>query len=311
VPHNPDNPEVAIVMINLNQADYTNQCLASIRQAPPITPYEIILVDNGSTDGSGTWIADHYPEVRLVRSPLNIGYGPGNNLGIRASQGEFVLLLNNDTLVTPGMIDQCVAFLMAHPEAGAVGGNLLNADGSFQSGYMDHHTLWRVFLDITKLGHLGRVYFPSHPRGNAIKVVDWICSAFLLCRREALDEVGLFDEEYFIYSDETAFQYQMAQAGWKIYYLPDVETVHFGGKALNPWRRRRLVYRGYLIFFREHRGAYQSFLLRAMLILACTLKLIFWALAWPVPCWRERAGHELRSNFEILRMCLKPKIEAP
>jgi GT2 family glycosyltransferase len=132
-----------------------------------------------------------------------------------------------------------------------VGGNLLNADGSFQSGYMDHHTLWRVFLDITKLGHLGRVYYPSHPRGNAIKVVDWICSAFLLCRREALDEVGLFDEEYFIYSDETAFQYQMAQAGWKIYYLPDVETVHFGGKALNPWRRRRLVYRGYLIFFRS------------------------------------------------------------
>jgi hypothetical protein len=96
-----DNPEVSIVMVNLNQADYTAQCLDSLRQAPPTTPYEIILVDNGSTDGSGQWIADRYPEVKLVFSPVNIGYRPGNNLGIRASQGEFVLLLNNDTLVVP------------------------------------------------------------------------------------------------------------------------------------------------------------------------------------------------------------------
>jgi N-acetylglucosaminyl-diphospho-decaprenol L-rhamnosyltransferase len=298
-------------MINLNQADYTAGCLDSIREAPPETPYEIILVDNGSTDDSGDWITAHYPEVLLLSSPNNIGYGPGNNLGICASRGEFILLLNNDTLVTPGTIDQCVAFLKDHPKAGAVGGNLLNADGSFQSGFMDHHTLWRVFLDITKLGHLNRVYYPSHSRGDTIKVVDWISSAFLLCRRAALDEVGLFNEEYFIYSDETAFQYQMTQASWKVYYLPDIETTHFGGKALNPWRRRRLVYRGYLIFFRNHRGRFQSFLLRVMVILACTLKLIFWGLAWPVPSWRERAGHELRSNFEILRMCLKPTIEAP
>jgi GT2 family glycosyltransferase len=303
--------EVSIVMVNFNQAQYTAQCLDSILKAPPLTSYEIILVDNASSDGSPDWLEAHYPYVKLVRSARNGGIAGGNNLGIRAACGRYILLLNNDTLVTPGTIDQTVAFLNAHPEAAGVGGNLLNADGTFQSGYANFHTLWSVFLVTTKLGQRFHPWYPSLPRGKAVKEVDWISTAFMTFRKDALEAVNLVDEEYFIYSDETDLEYRLVQAGWKIYYLPDLETIHFGGKSLNSWRRRRLVYRGYLIYFRNHCGRLQTLLLRLIFSLACLIKLPFWALTWLFPCWKERAGHEMQSNLNILQLSLKHELEAP
>lgn len=304
-------PELSIVMVNFNQAQYSAQCLDSIQKDPPRVSHEIILVDNASLDGSPDWLITHYPSVKLVRSSKNGGIAGGNNLGIRSAQGKYILLLNNDTLVMPGTIDQSVAFLDAHPEAAGVGGNLLNEDGSFQSGYADFHTLWTVFLVITKLGQAFHTWYPSHPRGKALLEVDWMSTAFMTFRKEALEAVKLVNEEYFIYSDETDLEYRLVKAGWKIYYLPELETVHFGGKSLNAWRRRRLVYRGYLLFFRNHRGRLQTTFLRIMFSLACLIKLPFWALTWLGPRWKERAGQELRSNLAILRMCLEPGIEAP
>jgi GT2 family glycosyltransferase len=268
-------------------------------------------VDNASSDGSADWLEIHYPWVRLLRSERNGGIAGGNNVGIRAAHGKYILLLNNDTLVIPGTIDRTVTFLESHPEAAGVGGNLLNEDGSFQSGYADFHTLWNVFLVISKLGQAFRPCFPSHPRGKTVQEVDWMSTAFMTFRRDALEAIGLVDEEFFIYSDETDLEYRLVKAGWKIYYLPDLETIHFGGKSLNPWRRRRLVYRGYLLFFRNHRGRLQTAVLRSMFSLACCLKLPFWALAWLVPRGKEHARYELHSNLAILRMCLTSEIEAP
>jgi GT2 family glycosyltransferase len=126
-----------------------------------------------------------------------------------------------------------------------------------------------------------------------------------------LNEVDLMDEEYFIYSDETDLEYRLQQRGWEIYYLPDLETIHFGGKSLNPWRRRRLVYRGMLLFFTLHRNAYETALLRLMFALACALKLPFWAVCSALHRQKERARQEFDSNLSILRMCLKAGVEAP
>lgn len=306
-----NKPAVSIVMVNYNQPQYTAQCLDSIYKDPPEASYEIVLVDNASSDGSPDWLEKQYPQVRLVRSTVNGGIAGGNNLGIRASQGKYILLLNNDTLVIPGTIDRTLQFLEAHPDAAGVGGNLLNEDGSFQSAYADFHTLWGVFLILTKLGMAFRPYFPSHPRSAEIKEVDWMSTAFMTFRKDALDAVGLVDEQYFIYSDETDLQFRLKQRGWKIYYLPDLETIHFGGKSLNPWRRRRLVYRGFLLYFRNHYGMWHTLTLRGMFIAACLLKLPFWSLGWLIPKYRQRAGYELGSNLAILRMSLKPGIEAP
>jgi GT2 family glycosyltransferase len=302
---------ISIVMVNFNQAQYTAQCLDSIQKTPPGYNYEVILVDNASSDGSADWLEVHYPWVKLVRSPKNGGIAGGNNLGIKAARGKYVLLLNNDTLVIPGSIERSVEFLEAHPEAGGVGGNLLNDDGSFQSGYADFHTLWSVFLTMTKLGMLFNPAFPFYPRGKTLKEVDWMSTAFMNFPRSVLEAVEGMDEVYFIYSDETDLEYRIKQKGWKIYYLPDLETIHFGGKSLNPWRRRRLVYRGILLFFQKHRSRFETLILRGMFVAISGLKLPFWALATLFPNRKERARQELDSNLSILRMCLKPRVEAP
>jgi len=303
--------DVSIVLVNYNQKEYTAQCLDSIYQNPPKASIEIVLVDNASHDSSADWLERQYPKVKLVRSLANRGIAGGNNLGIQNASGKYILLLNNDTLVKPGSIDFSLDFLESHPETAGVGGNLLNEDGSFQSSYCDFHSLWQAFLIFTRLGWLFRRYYPSHPPARTVKNVDWMSTAFMLFRRDALEAVGLVDEEYFIYSDETDLQYKLQQKGWKITYLPDLNTVHFGGKSLTPWRRRRLVYRGYLLFFHMHRGAARTVILRIFFCLVCLLKLTFWYIAWLLPPARQRAVDEFRSNQSILRMCLRPGIEAP
>lgn len=273
-------------------------------QNPPNRPYEIVLVDNASTDGSADWLAERYPDVRLIRSQKNGGIAGGNNLGIRASQGRLILLLNNDTLVLPATLDRVMDFLDTQPEAGGVGGQLLNDDGSFQSGHMDFPSLWQEFLIVTKLGEMVRPYYPSHPPGDTVREVGWMSTAFMLFRRAALDAVGLVDEEFFIYSDESDLQYRLQRAGWKIFYLPDVQTIHFGGKSLNPWRRRRMVYRGYLLFFHKHYDYWRTVALHLMFAGVSAVKLPIWAGLYLLPQRRERARLELHSNLEILRMCM-------
>jgi N-acetylglucosaminyl-diphospho-decaprenol L-rhamnosyltransferase len=300
---------LSIVIVNYNTKSYTAQCLDSIYQDPPRSKFETILVDNASSDDSAEWLKSRYPQVLLVKSERNNGIAGGNNLGIRASRGRYVLLLNNDTLVKPGALDLTVQFLEAHPEAAGVGGNLINADGSFQSGYISFPTLGQLFLITTKLGQLLHSFYPSHPRGDTIKEVDWMSTAFMTFRRDALLQAGLVDEQYFIYSDESDLQLRLKNAGWKIYYLPDLETIHFGSKSLSPWRRRRLVYRGYLLFFVKHRSRVEAGLLRMMFISACLLKIPFWWANTLIPSRQELADLELESNYSILRMCLKPGIE--
>ena len=302
--------DLSIVIVNFNTKDYTLQCIDSIHKDPPSVNYEIILIDNASSDGSAEFLERKYPGLSIIRSEKNVGIAGGNNLGIKAASGKFILLLNNDTIVIPRSIDRTVEFLEAIPEAGGVGGNLINADASFQSGYYNFPTLGRLFLITTKIGQLLHDYYPSNARADSIIEVDWMSTAFMTFRREALFGIGLVDEQYFIYSDESDLQLRMRKAGWKIYYLPDLETIHFGGRSLNPWKRRRLVYRGYLLFFTRHRGVFQTVLVRLMFTIICLLKLPFWMVNYMVPERRNLAGEEVRSNWSIIRMCLKPGIEA-
>ncbi len=303
--------DLSIVIVNYNTKQFTAQCLDSIYSNPPDCRYEIVVVDNASTDDSADWLEDLYPGVNLVHSQENRGIAGGNNLGIRASTGRYVLLLNNDTLVLPEMIDRVISFMDGHPEAGGVGGQLLNEDGSFQSGFFEFPTLFQQFLIVTKIGQLIRPYYPSRPPVSEILQVDWMSTAFMLFRREALEFVGLVDEEFFIYSDESDLQYRLKEAGWPLYYHPDVQTIHFGGRSLTPWRRRNMVYRGYLLFFEKHYGYLEALLLRGLFLLVSALKIPIWGMATLWPDNRDRSKHELASNLAILRMCVRRGIIPP
>ena len=124
----------------------------------------------------------------------------------------------------------------------------------------------------------------------------------MVFRSQALEQVGLVDESFFIYSDETDLQYRLHQAGWKIVYLPHLCTIHFGGKSLSPWRRRHLVYRGKLLFFQKHYHPARAFLLRLLFAIVSLVKLPVWGLAWLIPPWRERSRQEILSNIRVLRL---------
>lgn len=301
---------LSIVIVNFNTRDCTIQCIDSIAKSPPKVTYETILVDNASSDGSIEFFSAQYVDTTLICNEKNLGIAGGNNKGIKASKGEFVLLLNNDTIVLPGSIDRALEFMQTHPEAGGVGGNLLNADGSFQSGYFYFPTLGRLFMISTKIGQFLHEYYPSNARTDSVAEVEWISTAFMVFRREALFGVGLVDEQFFIYSDESDLQLRLKNAGWKIYYLPDLETIHLGGRSLTPWKRRRLVYRGYLLFFTKHRGVFQTLLVRALFITISLLKIPIWMVISLLRRYRSRALGEVRSNWSIVRMCLKPGVEA-
>jgi len=298
-------PTLSIVLVCWNNKAYLEPCLNSLFEAGLRSPFDVVVVDNGSTDGSQAMLREVFPTVRLIENGHNAGLSRASNQGIHATSGRYVLLLNNDTLVNGASLDALVAFLDATPGAGAVGGRLLNPDGSFQSAFAPFSTLCEELLIATGLGERLRPGYPSSRDTHDIRAVGWLSSACLLLRREALAQVGLLDEEYFIYGDETDLQYRLQRAGWTVYYLPTATTIHYGGRSMDRWRRRKMVYRGKLLFYRKHYGWLRTTLLRCLFAVLSTAKLLGWGVAAAVPRWRERAGREMRSNLDVVRLCWK------
>ncbi|HEY6073177.1 MAG TPA: glycosyltransferase family 2 protein, partial [Anaerolineales bacterium] len=205
--------DMSIVLVCWNNKAYLDPCLKSLYESGLKSSFDVIVVDNGSMDGSQQMLAGIYPDVKLIQNQGNVGLGKASNQGIEATQGRYILLLNNDTLVNAPALDLLVEFLDAHPEAGAVAGKLLNPDGSFQSGFAPFSTLTEEFLIATHIGEWLWPGYPSHGDSNEIRDTGWLSSACLLLRRSALDKVGLLDESYFIYGDEADLQYRLNKAG--------------------------------------------------------------------------------------------------
>lgn len=300
-------PDMSIVLVCWNNKAYLDPCLKSLYGGNLKSSFDVVVVDNGSTDGSQQMLAVKYPSVKLIQNERNVGLGKASNQGIEATKGRYVLLLNNDTIVNGPSLDMLVEFLDDHPEAGAVGGKLLNSDGSFQSGYASFSTLLEEFLIVTRIGELIWPGFPSHGDSNEIKATGWLSSACLLVRRSTLDQVGLLDESYFIYGDEADLQYRMNKAGWKVYFLPSSTIIHFGGRSMDRWKRRKMVYRGKLLFYQNNYGVLSALLLRLMLLLMSLLKLLVWCFGFFLPSQNDRAKKELRSNLEVMALCLNLK----
>jgi GT2 family glycosyltransferase len=265
--------------------------------------FDVVVVDNGSTDGSQQMLAEKYPDVMLVQNEGNVGLGKASNQGIEATNGRYILLLNNDTIVNGPSFDAMVDFLDQNPKAGGVGGKLLNPDGTVQACYNYFPTLREEFLVATRLGEFIRPGYPAVMEAEEIKSVDWLGSACLMLRRSALDKVGLLDEGYFIYGDEADLQFRLKKAGWEIFYLPKAFTIHYGGRSMTRWPRRKMVYRGKMLFYRKNYGPLRAFLLRLMLLLLSVIKLGIWAFAAIIPAKKEVATKELQSNLEVVKLC--------
>lgn len=304
-PTNQLKPDLSIVLVCWNNKNYLEPCLHSLYEGKLHSQFDVVIVDNGSTDGSQAMLRERFPAVQLIQNDYNVGLGKASNQGIEATCGRHVLLLNNDTLVNGPSFDAMVAFLDENPQVGAVGGKIFNADGTVQSCYNNFSTLLEEFLIATRLGELIAEGYPAIVKDDQVRSVGWISSACLMVRRTALDEIGLLDEAYFIYGDEADLQYRLKQAGWLVYYLPSATIIHFGGRSMNRWSRRKMVYRGKMLFYKKHYGPLRTAALRALLGGLSLSKLFWWRIAGAWPRWREQAHKEMRSNIDVVKLCYK------
>lgn len=236
--------ELAIVILNYNTRGLLKYCLRGIAKFPPSLPYEIIVVDNGSRDGSAQMVKEEFLSgeksllsqkipVKLRELPKNTGHAKGNNLGIKASIAPFIFLMNTDILFLDNSLDKLCHHLKNNPRLGAVAPQLLNPDKTIQFSAFHFPKFYIPLLRRTTLGKTkwGKRELDNYVLADwdhrSIKEIDWAMSSALLLRRQALEQVGLFDERFFVYMADLDLCRRLKQAGWQIYYLPEAKFIHY------------------------------------------------------------------------------------
>ncbi len=241
-------PVLSVIIVSWNVRDLLDDALDAVYTAGTHTPeLEVIVVDSASVDGTPEMIRERYPQVHLIASDENLGFAKGNNRGMAAARGDFLLLLNADTIVLGDALAVLVSYLQEHPDTGMVGPRLLNADGTTQSSRRRVPNLPVLFLESTWLQglaskrQLARFYLEDRA-DSEVQVVDWLTGAAMLIRREVLGDVGGLDEGFFMYSEELDWCHRIGDAGWKIVYTPAAEIVHYGGKSSEQVAPARHIY---------------------------------------------------------------------
>ncbi len=229
---------LSVVFLNYNTRDLTRQALNSVLAAAEGLEAEIFVVDNASADGSADMVAEEFPQVKLIRNAANVGFSAGNNVALRQVAGEYALLINTDTIVRRDALHTMVEFLDAHPQAGACGCKILDPDGTLQlDSRRGFPTPLAAFCKMSGLSRL----FPKHPLiaryhmtyldPEQMAEVEVLSGSCMMVRKAAMDQVGLLDEDYFMYGEDIDWCYRFHQAGWKIYYVPTTEIIHFCGES--------------------------------------------------------------------------------
>lgn len=279
--------KLSIVIVNWNTGDLLGRCLESVYATLPAGQAEVLVVDNASSDASLVGIEQRFPHIRLTRNLRNLGFSRANNQGVRQSTGAYVLLLNPDTEVLPDAQEQMLDALENDRGVGAVGPRLMNRDGSVQPSCFPAPTLatelWRLF-------HLDAIW----PRATypmlrwdrtTSREVDVIQGACVLVRREALVQVGLLDEEYFIYSEDYTLCQRLRDAGWRLQWVPRAAVVHLGGQStqLVPTEMFLHLYRAKVQYFRKHSSRATALAYKVVLAAAAAARLILVPVAWIEP----------------------------
>lgn len=289
---------LSIIIVHWNTRALLARCLASVAaEAATFRRGEVetIVVDNASSDGSVEMVRSDFPGTTLLVNRENIGFARANNQGIRAGQGAYLLLLNPDTELFPGSLHALVDFLESEPRGGAAGACLLNPDGSLQPSAYPAPALTREFW---RLLHLDAVVpWSAYPlaawASSPPRPVEVVQGAALLLRRAALDEVGLLDEDYFMYTEEVDVCVRLTRGGWRVYWVPQARVLHHGGQSTRQVASEMFLrlYESKVIFFRKHYGRRATFLYKVLLLLASLPRI---ALGWLQPSPQGRA---LSSNY--------------
>jgi N-acetylglucosaminyl-diphospho-decaprenol L-rhamnosyltransferase len=269
-PPRPDGHDVTVVVVTWNALPWLEQCLDSVRGR------DVVVVDHGSTDGTLDFVREHHPDVRIVEQE-NKGMGGGNNAGMRVAGGRYFFLLNSDAWVVGDGLERLVEFTDGQPDAAVVGPRLVNRDGTLQRSARGEPTLWPLateYLFLRKFAPRTRLLNPLY-RGDfahdRVEEVDWLFGPALLVRRAAADQVGLFDESFFMFSEEVDWLTRFRNAGWKVLFFPGAEVVHVGG-ASHGGRLYVENLRGHIRYASKHRGPKAAERVRLLLLWSLRLR---------------------------------------
>jgi len=238
--------DLSVSIVNTNSRELLLACLESL--AP--VEAEIVVLDNASEDGSAAAVRERFPHVRVIEQEHRAGFGSNHNTVIRATTGRYVYVLNEDTTANDWSFERITEYLDAHPQVAALGPRLVYPDGRLQDSAWRFPTPLVSTMGLATLGQLG----VKQSKGASVRPVDWVMGAALVLRREALDQVGLFDEDFFLYSEEVDLQARLRQAGWETHYFPELTVVHHESQfsAGIPERRINEMWRSRHRYWRKH-----------------------------------------------------------
>lgn len=261
-------PEASLIVLSFNTRNLLRENLTCLQAVSAEIDSEIIVVDNASHDGSADMVAAEFPGIRLIRAPHNLGFAGGNNLGYKAARGEFLILVNSDAFIEANALHRGLEQMRKYPEVGLAGGLLFSRDQRHEPSARQFPSPLNDLLNLTGLaaryprsrffGRFDRTWAdPLEPAE-----VDWVPGAFCIIRRAALDQIGFFDERFFLYYEEVDLCRRLRKAGWSVWYWPDLQAVHWGGESsktlsgqtvsnhghqLTLWRMRSA-----LLYYRKH-----------------------------------------------------------
>ena len=297
--------DLSVVIVNWNTEDLLRDCLRSLFAGLGDIAAEVLVVDNDSADGSVAMVRREFPGVTLIETGRNLGFAGGNNVALRRAVGRHVLLLNTDTLVHGDVIPRSVAWLDAHPEVGVMGPRVLNADGTVQPSCSAFPSLGHLALQtlgLTRLRRFDGYRMTGWDRAEERRV-EVISGAAMFVRAKAMEQVGLLDEAFFFYGEETDWCRRFAAAGWQLVFVPIPEITHFGGGAVRRLNHRRdvMMTEGVTRLHRKHGGLAAGLACFAILSAHNVSRAAFWALPALVgrPGARARAAHFARVSASL------------
>ena len=260
--------KLSIVIVNYNVEFFLEQCLYSVRRSLQGIEGEVFVVDNNSVDGSLKMLAKKFPEVKVIANKENVGFSRANNQAIRISTGEYVLLLNPDTVVEDDTFAKCIAFMDSHPDAGGLGVKMVDGKGNFlpeskrglptpAAAFYKMFGLAKLFPHSKRFAH----YYLGHLSNEETNEVEILAGAFMLMRRETLDKVGLLDETFFMYGEDIDLSYRITQGGYKNYYFPETRIIHYKGESTKKTSVNYVLvfYKAMEIFAKKHFGQKRAF----------------------------------------------------
>ena len=305
--------DVSIIIVSWNAKHHLLNCLNSLENTPNGYLQEIIVVDNASSDGSPDAVARQFPQVRLFKNKENLGFARANNIGIRQSSGRYICFVNSDVIVLNGCIENLISFMDKQPTAGMVGPRILNPDRTLQPSCRHFPSVWN---NLCWTAGLHRIFpksrFFSEPFMNywahdTVQKVDVLSGCFWMVGRQALNQVGLLDEEFLMYGEDIDWCRRFHQAGWDVVFCPNAEAIHIGGasSANAPIRFYLEMQKADLQYWRKHHGRVAAAVYRMIILLHHTLRVFARALQYAFcPSRRETVSFKLRRSIACIRWVL-------